>query len=275
MILQSPWRLQGKKHRSLEWLVPLLPSGERYIEPFMGSGVVALNVNPERAILADKQWLFPTFFAGVQQGELTSRYIEQLFSFWHEKEPGDGTFFHECRKIFNETDEYSPERTVLGLFLNRLSFSSIFRLNKYGKFNSSFGAKLSKKLLWNQYEVIQQMELFLSRKKWKYVCQNYTETIAMGEKGDVIYCDPPYIGLWSGYGKWTKKDERTLQTKLLQCPCSVALSTWFEKNVNGELVENSFIEEYISSGFTVLKQETRYNRLSKGKLNEILLIRQA
>lgn len=41
-----PFRWYGGKHNHLDWLLPLLPNTQEYVEPFGGSGAVLLNREP-------------------------------------------------------------------------------------------------------------------------------------------------------------------------------------------------------------------------------------
>lgn len=50
-----PIKCQGIKTKLVPWIKAIVPDDfdGRWIEPFMGSGVVAFNLRPKRALLAD------------------------------------------------------------------------------------------------------------------------------------------------------------------------------------------------------------------------------
>ena len=59
----------------------------RWIEPFLGSGVVAFNMAPERALLTDKNEYIIRLYQGIQQGRITAETVRAfLLSMWQKDE---------------------------------------------------------------------------------------------------------------------------------------------------------------------------------------------
>ena len=54
-IIVPPIKTQGIKTKLVPWIQEhvQIPEGGKWVEPFMGSGVVGFNVKPERAIFSD------------------------------------------------------------------------------------------------------------------------------------------------------------------------------------------------------------------------------
>ena len=50
----------------------------RWIEPFLGSGVVALNLAPERALLADTNRHLIGFYQAIQAGDINRLTVREF-----------------------------------------------------------------------------------------------------------------------------------------------------------------------------------------------------
>ena len=74
--------------------------------------------------------------------------------------------------------------------MNRHGYNGLCRYNKSGGYNVPFGKY--KKPYFPESEL-----LFFAEKaqKAEFVCQGYRQTFMAAKKGDVIYCDPPYVPL--------------------------------------------------------------------------------
>ena len=135
-----PIKCQGIKTK----LVPFIFSSiqwnagnARWIEPFLGSGVVALNLMPERALLADTNRHIIGLYQAIQHGELTRATVREFLECEGKKlETGGADYYYEVRQRFNE--QGSPFDF---LFLNRSCFNGVMRFNRHGKFNVPFGHK--------------------------------------------------------------------------------------------------------------------------------------
>src|SRR5579871_6588861 len=60
--------------RSIQWN----GDGAHWIEPFLGSGVVALNLMPERALLADTNRHIIGLYQSIQRGEMTPATVREF-----------------------------------------------------------------------------------------------------------------------------------------------------------------------------------------------------
>lgn len=200
--------------------------GGVWIEPFLGSGVVVLNVAPERALLADANPHVVCFYKaiadGLIDGPTTRTFLEH--EGWILFEKGKG-YYYEVRERFNEKHE-----PLDFLFLNRSCFNGVIRFNKRGEFNVPFGHKPKRFAPAYITRIVNQVERFrcaLRNSDWKFVCQDFQSTIGKAEPGDFIYCDPPYVGRHIDYyDSWGGKYERRLYEGLKSSGSRFLLSTW-------------------------------------------------
>lgn len=199
----------GGKYRLLDKLIPLFQIRNKphikFIEPFAGSGVVFLNANFSRFIIADCNTV--DVFQNLElYGE---KFIEEILALF--KDGNNSERYYELRDEFNNLT-HGFKKSILLIYLNRHCFNGLFRLNKKGKFNVPFGKyktiyfpelelkNFYKKLMENQVDMYPDYKLAMSR----------------ANMGDVVYCDPPYVPInksgftnYSGDG-FSKEDQEEL-----------------------------------------------------------------
>lgn len=251
-----PIKCQGIKTK----LVPaILRNVERnpdglWIEPFLGSGVVALNAAPKRALLADSNPHIIRFYQaikdGVIDGAITREFLERegrLLS-----EHGQEHYYH-VRERFN-----SDGNPLDFLFLNRSCFNGVIRFNKRGEFNVPFGHKPQRFAPAYITKIVNQVEKFRAATKlfdWNFVCQDFQSTIRQAGAKDFLYCDPPYVGRHTDYyNDWDVQSERLLYSELKDTHARFMLSTWHSNRHR----DNEFLQT-LWSEFTVSTREHFYH----------------
>lgn len=223
-----PIKIQGIKTK----LVPLIAGSiswdgkGRWIEPFMGSCVVALNVAPKRALLADTNEHLIRFYQQVQSGEITPERVKEFLGLEGATllERGEDHFY-EIRKRFN------AEKSPLDLlFLNRSCFNGIMRFNKKGGFNVPFCRKPERFRQALITKICNQIALaakVMNGKDWVFKCQPWEETLKEAKPGDFAYLDAPYIGRYADYyNKWDLQHADDLTVAVKTLPCGFAYSMW-------------------------------------------------
>jgi DNA adenine methylase len=231
-VTVPPLKTQGIKTK----LVPfILRSSKwdgrgRWIEPFMGSGVVLFNSQAERVLGADSNKHIIALYNAIQAGTLSTQSV-RLFL---EKEGrilrdvGE-SHFYAVRERFNQQGD--PHDF---LFLNRSCFNGIMRFNKKGRFNvpfcrkpERFGRMLVTKIC-NQVGRI--TAIMRSRPNgFEFVVQDWRETLSSARPADFVYLDPPYIGRHADYfNQWSETEAAALADRVKQLPCGFAVSMWLE-----------------------------------------------
>ena len=103
-IFVPPIKSQGIKTKLTEWISTNVEnvSYERWVEPFMGTGVVAFNVRPKKALLCDSNPHLIKFYNAIKDKKITSGIVKR-----HLTEEGkkllesDGKYYYEVRTRFN------------------------------------------------------------------------------------------------------------------------------------------------------------------------------
>lgn len=172
----------GGKSQLLGGLDARMPSGfRRYFEPFVGGGALFFHRRPHTAVLSDlNQELIDCYLAirdrlgevlGVLRGHV---YEKDHFYAVREQEPAD----------------LSPaERAARTIYLNRVGFNGLYRVNSKGRFNVPFG-RYANPLICDE-DNLPACSAALRNADLRVA--PFEETLAQAGPGDFVYLDPPYV----------------------------------------------------------------------------------
>ncbi len=227
-----PLKCQGIKtklvafiFRHIEWS----HTGEgQWIEPFVGSGVVGLNLAPQRAILADANPHVINFYRAIQRSEINADAVRQFLAAEGKKLSSRGAdYYYEVRARFN--DSGSP---LDFLFLNRSCFNGVMRFNKRGEFNVPFGHKpqrFSKAYITKIANQVNWAAKQMSGRDIEWRVADWRETLGETQSSDFVYMDPPYIGRHADYyNSWDEREASSLALAARNLECGFAVSMWLQ-----------------------------------------------
>ena len=251
-----PIKCQGIKTKLVPWIRALVPSDfdGMWIEPFLGSGVVAFNVLPKRALLADTNPHLINFYEAVSVGAITPSstrcHIEREGA---ELLRSGGEHYYAVRERFNRTHD-----PLDFLFLNRACFNGLIRFNRKGEFNVPFCRKpnrFSRSYVTKICNQVRAVADILAMRDFTFATQDLSKTISVAQPDDFIYCDPPYVGRHTDYfNDWDEQSEVELASLLSSAPCRFILSTWHSNKYR----KNPFIDE-LWSEYNILTREHFYH----------------
>lgn len=223
-----PIKSQGIKTKLVDWISSNVNevSYNRWVEPFMGTGVVAFNVRPKKALLCDSNPHLIKFYKAVQNKEITSGIVRNFLNEEGQKLlETNGEHYYTVRNRFNEKGN-----PLDFLFLSRSCFNGMMRFNKKGGFNVPFCKKPNRfaqalvTKITNQVENISQI---IEQGDYEFKHQDFKETLSELKSTDFVYSDPPYIGRHVDYfDSWTEEEEILLNKGLEESNCKFILSTW-------------------------------------------------
>lgn len=176
----------GGKFRVLNKILPLLPAGKRLVEPFAGSAAVSLNADFPEALVADFNADLINLYRSIQTDPL--RFLSEAGALFGGK-CNNREAFDALRAEFNGSED-PFRRSVIFVYLNRHGFNGLCRYNAKGRFNVPFGKYDNPGFPRAEIEAF-----FESAKRIKFVHGDFVSVMAQARKGDVIYCDPPYVAL--------------------------------------------------------------------------------
>lgn len=176
----------GNKYRIIDRVRNALPDGKCLIEPFAGSCAVFLNTDYEHYIINDNNPdLINLYIILKKEGAIFIKKCRYYFTprFNNEEQ------YYKLRQKFNASNDIY-RRAILFVYLNRHGYNGLCRYNLKGGYNVPFGRYKA------PYFPEKEMLAFNEKaKKAEFTLSSFEEVIQSAKKGDVIYCDPPYVPL--------------------------------------------------------------------------------
>lgn len=181
------------------WLSPLaikLRGMEirRYFEPFLGSGAMFFGVEPQIAYLSDTNADLVDTYKALQQD--WSSVLNKLRE--HDRK--------HCADYYYKIRAQSPikmhTRAARFIYLNRTCWNGLYRVNRFGVFNTPIGTKLRAVLETDDFELVSKR-----LKEVRLSVSDFEKSIDMSGKGDLVFADPPYT-VRHQYNGFIKYNER-------------------------------------------------------------------
>ena len=225
-----PIKCQGIKTKLVEFILSNIrwDGNGRWIEPFLGSGVVLFNVRPQRALVNDINPHIINLYRGIYDGSITSTMVAEHLTQEGQRLLKETNYYYRVRERFNQMGN-----ALDFLFLNRSCFNGLMRFNRKGEFNVPFCRKPDRfrpayvtKIV-NQvnglHKIMRGKEWEFRIGDWRYCLQEHLQD------WDFVYLDPPYIGRHTDYyEQWAESDALELARVAETLPCGFALSMWKE-----------------------------------------------
>lgn len=177
------------------------PTFERYLEPFVGGGAVALALGHQPMLLNDANTELMNAYAIVRDK------LDSLISLLDEHQRVHSEeHFYAVRKQLPAI--LSPEEQAARfIYLNKTCFNGLYRVNKDGTFNVPFG-KYAKAILYDLDNLRTASQVL---KGAEFFSEDYATFLAQHARpGDFIYLDPPYVPIsqYSDFKRYTSKQFR-------------------------------------------------------------------
>ncbi len=202
-VINSPIRWAGSKKKLLNEMLEktFVRECENYVECFLGSGVVLLNVLNNAQELGYKKFYVNdinsniiNFYTMLQKEPKylidNIQKMSQKYNMLNIEQ--QSAMYYEIRDVFNKGSDVK-EKTIYFYFLMKTGFNGVYRENSKGYFNVPFGRKdkiiINEEYLESISSMIQKVEFynlpfedFLDEMKQKRILNN-----------SFVYCDPPYL----------------------------------------------------------------------------------
>jgi DNA adenine methylase len=268
----------GGKGYLLPELVRHLPhTFRRYHEPFVGAGALFFE-------LAEREWLRGGAVLSDLNAELMLCYtvvrdgVEDLIEALrvHDAHKFDRDYFYTVRGWDKEPGfvERDPvERASRTIFLNRTCFNGLYRVNRKGYFNVSYGRYANPRVC--DPQLLRAASRALRGVELRH--EDFTAVAERAEPGDLIYFDPPYVPLnptssFTSYTKHVFNDDTQqrlarLFNELAERGCSLLLS-----NSATPLIRHLY-QRWADSTATVLApRRINCNGNRRGNVEELIVV---
>ena len=274
-MIIPPIKIQGKKTKIVPKIMEIAdeilnehPEIDTWVEPFLGSGVVAFNCpgRIKKVIVNDINPHIIKFYKGIADGTITPDRIREVFDIHNQNLLKDGyDYYNRIKDRFNQTFD-----TMDFLFLTRTGFNGVMRFNNSGKWNVPFcklNNRLSKNVIDDLASSVDELSRLFKSKDFTFHNQSFEEVIATAPENSIFYCDPPYYGLQVQYFKgWGKEDEIRLNEMLKDK--MFIYSTWLEDGIRENMMINEYWGEYEIEGkkhkYNVAEKSEKRNQVTEG-----------
>lgn len=200
----------GGKRQLLPELRPYYPASfDRYIEPFVGSGAVFLDLH-NRGMLDGREVRLSDINADVIGCYRVIReQVDALIGELHALQDGyrargrehfyevrDDRFNPRRRQVHatgHPEDHYTPDLAAMLIYLNRTGYNGLFRVNRRGLFNVPAGRHASVRIC--DAENLQHLSAALARPGTSLDVRGFDDALRGATAGDFVYLDPPYAPL--------------------------------------------------------------------------------
>lgn len=274
-MIIPPIKIQGKKTKIVPKIMEIAdgllsehPEIDTWVEPFLGSGVVAFNCpgRIKKVIVNDINPHIIKFYKGVADGIITPDKIREVFDIHNQNLLKDGyDYYNRIKDRFNQSFD-----TMDFLFLTRTGFNGVMRFNNSGKWNVPFcklNNRLSKNVIDDLANSVDELSRLFKLKEFIFYNKSFEEVIESAPENSIFYCDPPYYGLQVQYFKgWGKEDEIRLNEMLKDK--MFIYSTWLEDGIRENMMINEYWGEYEIEGkkhkYNVAEKAEKRNQVTEG-----------
>ena len=183
----------GKKQLLTRFESYFPPAFGRYIEPFVGGGAVFFHLYRQGRLDGRPVVLIDSLEELINCYRVIQSRVEDLIAALraHEPHKQDRDYYYHLR-AWDRSPDYAQrsdlERAARFLFLNRVCYNGLYRVNRRGQFNVPFGRHRNPTIcdeenLWAVHRALQGVSLLVG---------DFECCLALAEAGDFVYLDPPY-----------------------------------------------------------------------------------
>lgn len=265
----------GGKYRLAPKIAAALPSGQRLVEPFVGSGALWLNTDYPQALLTDiNDDLINLYRTLKTEGLSFIDYCQTYFDGTH----NTSAEFYRLRTAFNTSLDIR-QKSALFVYLNRHCFNGLCRYNSQGIFNVPYGRYVKP-----HFPRVEMVAFWQKAQHAEFLATDFRQIMAMCQTGDVVYCDPPYAPMataasftdyaTAGFGQQDQLDLAQLAAELAHQGVPVLISnhdTDFTRNIYRDAELQYFdVQRFISATPQNRKQVPELLALFKSKDHTVI-----
>lgn len=180
----------GGKRQLLPQIIPLIPTNyKKYYEPFVGAGAVLLDLQPQEAIISDTNTELINVYHVIktQPAEL----IELLKKY---EQKHCNSFYYSIRNADRDVESFGKlsdvEKAARTVYLNRTCYNGLYRVNRFGYFNTPIGHNSSIQIV--NEKGIKGIHGYLNSAKVTLLNCDYRDALKGIRRNDFVFFDPPY-----------------------------------------------------------------------------------
>jgi DNA adenine methylase len=177
----------GGKRLLLKHLIPLVPSTYKtYYEPFLGGAALFFAIRPTEAVLSDAN---PDLIhCYLQLKNAPTEVIRAL----RRMPNGEESYYRIRKKKYRS----AATKAAQFVYLTKLSFNGLYRVNLRGEFNVPYGQKVH--IIPCEPDKMKAASKVLQNAQIR--CSDFEKVTQQAKCDDFVYMDPPYTAAHSDNG---------------------------------------------------------------------------
>lgn len=195
-ILQSENNLKpftkwvGGKRQLLPQLHELMPKQfNRYFEPFIGGGALLFSLAPDNAVINDLNADLANVYRMVKNKP------KELLDILEKHAANNTKEYYLAIRQLDRSDAINQlsdvEKAARILYMLKVDFNGLYRVNKKGEFNVPYGRYKNPKIA--DYETIMSASNYFNKADVKILNGDFSKAVKDAQTGDFVYFDPPYV----------------------------------------------------------------------------------
>ncbi len=178
----------GGKRQSLKEILRYLPANiDTYYEPFLGGGALLFALQPERAVVNDLSAELMNLYQVLKDD------LEGLLADLR-KHRNEEEYFYKIRELDRDRAKYASltptQKASRTIFLNKICYNGLYRVNRAGEFNAPFGNYKNPKIL--DESKLRAVSEYFNQAEIKFLCTDFVKAMPDVNEGSFVYLDPPY-----------------------------------------------------------------------------------
>ena len=179
----------GGKTQLLGQLTSLMPTEEitTYCEPFLGGGAMLFSIQPGVAYVNDINVGLMNVYNVIKH--FPEALIAELSSYENTAE-----FYYKIRGFDRDAKEFvaltAVEQASRFIYLNKTCFNGLYRENRQGQFNVSYGKYKNPDFV--NAEGIRAVSQYFNAANIYFTSMDFSEVLKTLPSGSFVYLDPPY-----------------------------------------------------------------------------------
>lgn len=179
----------GGKKQLLGQLTSLMPTEKitTYCEPCLGGGAMLFSIQPGVAYVNDINMGLMNVYNVIKH--FPEALIAELSSYENTAE-----FYYKIRGFDRDAKEFAAltavERAARFIYLNKTCFNGLYRENRQGQFNVSYGKYKNPDFV--NAEGIRAVSQYFNAANIYFTSMDFSEVLRTLPSGSFVYLDPPY-----------------------------------------------------------------------------------
>ncbi|MDW3946304.1 DNA adenine methylase [Staphylococcus saprophyticus] len=181
----------GGKRQLLPDLNKLIPKDfNEYYEPFVGGGALLFDLQPSSASINDANEDLINAYRVIRDN------VEELIEILEtHKINNSKEYYYEIRSL-DRSNEFSKmssiEKAARMLYMLRVNFNGLYRVNSKGQFNTPYGRYSNPKIV--DRENLLNISKYLNQ-NIRIMNGDFYNCVQNAQANDFVYFDPPYVPL--------------------------------------------------------------------------------